>query len=90
MYNDSEKVSASEINKFTYCPYQWYYERKYGAKYIRQRFRDLNPDYISDKESKFSRGNSFHKFYRFKYILKRMAIVILILTIIFFIYRRLL
>ncbi|MFI3175300.1 MAG: hypothetical protein R3Y53_08935 [Bacillota bacterium] len=25
-------ISASEINRFAYCPYQWYYERIYGKK----------------------------------------------------------
>ena len=36
MYNDKETVSANEINKFAYCPYQWYYERLYGRKKLRE------------------------------------------------------
>lgn len=86
MYNNNERISASEINKFTYCPYQWYYERKYGTKYIRQKFRKANPDYFFDKENKFLSGNHFHKFYRMKYMIKRVAIIILILATIFFVY----
>ncbi|MBE6007828.1 MAG: hypothetical protein E7235_01365 [Lachnospiraceae bacterium] len=36
MYNDKETISANEINKFSYCPYQWYYERLYGRKKLRE------------------------------------------------------
>ena len=36
MYNDKETISANEINKFAYCPYQWYYERLYGRKKLRE------------------------------------------------------
>ena len=27
---ERETISAHEINKYDYCPYQWYYERLYG------------------------------------------------------------
>ncbi len=27
---DRTTISASEVNRYTYCPYQWYYERYYG------------------------------------------------------------
>ena len=87
MYNDNKRISASEINKFTYCPYQWYYIRKYGQKYIAERFRQLNPDYEPNVQNKFVAGNNFHKFYRLKYTLKRVAIMLLILAAIFFVYR---
>ena len=30
--NASLKISANEINRFVYCPYQWYYRRYYGQK----------------------------------------------------------
>ena len=32
MDNSSKTISAGEINKFVYCPYQWYYQRLYGNK----------------------------------------------------------
>lgn len=35
MFNDKKTITPNEINKFTYCPYQWYYERYYGSKGIR-------------------------------------------------------
>ena len=28
-----KKLSANEINRFIYCPYQWYYGRYYGKYY---------------------------------------------------------
>ncbi len=27
---DRTTISASEVNRYTYCPYQWYFERYYG------------------------------------------------------------
>ena len=50
MYNKSENISASEINKFVYCPYQWYYERFYGQKKILEILK-------SKKEKKIKRQN---------------------------------
>jgi len=39
---ESVRISAHEVNKFTYCPHQWYYERVYGAKAIRAKYRERN------------------------------------------------
>ncbi len=29
-----ETLSPHELNKYTYCNYQWYYEKKYGRKQL--------------------------------------------------------
>ena len=33
---DRTTISASEVNRYTYCPYQWYYERYYGRSKLLQ------------------------------------------------------
>lgn len=86
MYNESEKISASEINKYTFCPYQWYYERLYGSKYIRKKYNERN-DALNLKDatlSNFTRGINFHNNYRLKR--KIISIIkVMILLIIFII-----
>lgn len=85
MYNDSDEISASEINKFSYCPYQFYYGRKYGQKYIKE-IRDeylKEIGYTDKSKSNFVKGNEFHNNYNTKEqrnypIFKLMFIVILI------------
>jgi CRISPR/Cas system-associated exonuclease Cas4 (RecB family) len=62
MYNNSEKISASEISKYAYCPYSWYYERLYGRRHIRklylERLEELN---LTDEIGiKFAKGRDFH------------------------------
>lgn len=62
MYNNDEKISASEINKYCYCQYSWYYERLYGKKYIREVYKERNEKLgLTDKTiSNFKRGIDFH------------------------------
>nr|WP_317359380.1 hypothetical protein [uncultured Tyzzerella sp.] len=50
MYNKDEKISASEINKYCYCQYSWYYERLYGKKHIRESYK--NPEKFKYKTNK--------------------------------------
>ncbi len=33
---DRTTISASEVNRYTYCPYQWYFERYYGRSKLFQ------------------------------------------------------
>ena len=33
---DRTTISASEVNRYTYCPYQWYFERYYGRNKLSQ------------------------------------------------------
>lgn len=72
MYNDSDRISASEINRFTYCPYQWYYERKFGRKHLTSGKPSVEKKKPSVKkissskhvaESNFERGRKFHDEY---------------------------
>ncbi len=56
---NSNYFSASELNKFTYCNYSWYYERiklkpKYNKKYTNNN---------SQIKQNFKKGINFHKDY---------------------------
>ncbi len=71
-----ETLSPHELNKFSYCPHQWYYEKVYGSKELR-RLRKL---YLEEQgvqndptQSNFVRGEQFHqKKYRFLYLRHRI------------------
>lgn len=68
MHNDSKMISASEVNRYCYCNYQWYYERVYGLSYLRKLKARENVNYGSDySEGNFKRGNEFHNSYLQKY-----------------------
>ncbi|NMA83670.1 MAG: PD-(D/E)XK nuclease family protein [Epulopiscium sp.] len=77
MYNDSEMISASEINQFTYCAYQWYYARLYGPAKLRELAKERNEKYGYEDYtlSRFSKGNRFHALYHFWYRVKRVFIL---------------
>ncbi len=91
-----KKISASEINKFCYCNYQWYYEKVYGTANLRKN----NADYVKSKNLKnkdmrqrntnFERGRQFHNSYVRKYkirqAIKTITFLIIIFAIIYFIY----
>lgn len=87
MKNSSEKISASEINRYCFCPYQWYYERLYGRTNLinlkKEKLKELG---ITDySKSNLKRGIKFHnnflKIYKIKQTLK-FLFYILILTFI--------
>jgi len=59
---DPFTLSAHEVNKFTYCPHQWYYERVHGAKALRAAYRERNERLgLEDATgANFARGLVFH------------------------------
>ena len=83
MYNNDEKISASEINKYCYCQYSWYYERLYGKKYITEMYKERNEKLgLTDKTiHNFKRGVDFHD----KFLIRRKIRIIIrfILFVIF-------
>ncbi len=90
MKNSSQKISANEINRFIYCPYQWYYTRDYGAKVLHERYKALGLD-NSPYESNFIKGQKFHSRYYRGYRLRRAAwgvcIALLILLAVWWVVR---
>lgn len=87
MYNNSEKITANEINKFVYCPYQFYYERMYGKQEIRLIRANLLEEkgYTDKTKSKLRKGLDFHKNYKTGrtrvYPIFKMIILVILLVI---------
>lgn len=80
-------ISASEINRYTYCPYQWYYERIYGTKELRrlakeQKFthtpKNSAPYYES--QQRMQKGNAYHKehYAHLQTIMRRRRIALMV------------
>ena len=79
------KISANEINRYTYCPYQWYYGKVYGQKALKEKYKAL--DYqTSDHEGKFKKGihfhNKYYRSYRMKCMMQWCMIILLAILII--------
>ncbi|AIS52980.1 hypothetical protein TKV_c18300 [Thermoanaerobacter kivui] len=53
-------ISATEINQFAYCPYQWYYIKKYGIEYINSLRSHESLDF---QFSNFKKGMEYHEKY---------------------------
>lgn len=87
LFDGKRTVTANEINKYCYCPYQWYYERLYGRKELRKLVAERNERLgITDNRlSNFASGLDYHSHVRFrtvnvfKLILTLAVIVVLIL-----------
>lgn len=90
MKNNSHKISANEINRFVYCPYQWYYTRCYGSKALHERYKALDIQ-SSQHESNFVKGQKFHhhyyRSYRFKRVVQSLLLVLLISTLVWLVIR---
>lgn len=69
MKNDKTRISANEINRFVYCPYQWYYNRYYGTKVLTEKYKALG--ITSEYEANLVKGLNHHKNYYLKYRIKR-------------------
>ena len=59
---DKKPISASEINRFLHCNYQWYYERVYGAAELRRRKKQHLEEHgiKPEKTSPLQRGLVYH------------------------------
>jgi hypothetical protein len=82
---DVKKISASEVNRFCWCPWQWYYERVYGAAYLRKLAKERNEamGWEPSGEDAFRRGRVFHENYVRRYTLKARLRLILAAVLIF-------
>ncbi len=70
MKKESVRISAHEINSFTYCPYQWYYGRKYGQKVLKEKYMALERK-APPHEGNFKKGLRFHEHYYKNYERKK-------------------
>lgn len=68
------RISAGEVNKYIYCPYQWYYLRIYGEKNIRSMYRDKRQ--VINVTKVFKKGNDFHRrFGRYERLVPRIIVL---------------
>jgi len=83
MKNNKKTITASEVNKYMYCPYQWYYERHYGRKeLLEKRKKKLkNSNAKNELESKLKKGIKFHNEYYGKDKLKKRIKLILFIVL---------
>lgn len=90
MQNNKQTITASELNKYAYCPHQWYYERLYGRKYIREQYNERNRALgLGDGvTSNFKKGLAFHRRHlfvsRLRLAVKIAALVVLAAVIGYF------
>jgi hypothetical protein len=80
MHKTEKPISASDINRFVYCNYQWYYEKKYGSKYLNELHKQRNRGYTDSGKSNFARGNKFHAGYVRRDRLNRLLRVVKLLA----------
>lgn len=73
--NNNKKISANEINRFVYCPYQWYYGRYYGQTALKEQYKALGSK-SSKTENHFAKGVKFHKAYYRSYRIKRGILLV--------------
>ncbi|MCJ7856687.1 hypothetical protein MUJ63_10360 [Lachnospiraceae bacterium NSJ-143] len=85
LFNDKRTITANEINKFCYCPYQWYYERLYGRKELSRLAAERNAELgLTDKRlSNFNSGLEYHSGIRFRRGLGIGAAIVLVVFILF-------
>ena len=60
---ERKTLSAHEISKYDYCPYQWYYERLYGRKELRKLYVERNTrlNLEDSMASEFRKGEKYHR-----------------------------
>ncbi len=89
LFDGKRTVTANEINKYCYCPYQWYYERLYGRKELRKLVAERNERLgITDSRlSNFASGLEYHSHVKFRTVnifkLISVAAVVVVLILIF-------
>ncbi len=81
-------TSATDINKYIYCNYSYYYEQIYGTKKLRQLKTEYNKEHGYESSNKnFERGNKFHNEYKIgSNILSTINTVLFIVILLFVIY----
>lgn len=79
---ERKTLSAHEISKYDYCPYQWYYERLYGRKELRRLYVERNARlHLEDSlASEFRKGEKYHRrsylLLKFRRMLWKLAVLL--------------
>lgn len=80
---ERKTISAHEISKYDYCPYQWYYERLYGRAELRRRYKERN-ERLSLEDSLASDFRKGEKYHRRSYLLLKWKKMLWKLIVILF------
>lgn len=84
---EKQTLSPHELNKYTYCPYQWYFEKVYGQKELRRLYGERNKrlGLTDTQKSRFVAGEAFHTENYRRYRLQRRLwkIIFVVLLLIF-------
>ena len=79
---ERKTLSAHEISKYDYCPYQWYYERLYGRKELRRLYVERNTrlNLEDSMASEFRKGEKYHRrsylLLKFKKMLWKLIVIL--------------
>ena len=79
---ERKPLSAHEISKYDYCPYQWYYERLYGRKELRRLYVERNArlNLEDSLASEFRKGEKYHRrsylLLKFRRILWKLIVIL--------------
>ena len=79
---ERKTLSAHEISKYDYCPYQWYYERLYGRKELRRLYVERNTrlNLEDSLASEFRKGEKYHRrsylLLKFKRMLWKLLVIL--------------
>lgn len=83
---DRTTISASEVNRYVYCPYQWYFERYYGrsklfqmAKTKKAKPKQIKKTTEQKRQSHFARGRAYHA-KEYEYLKRKQKIVWIAMT----------
>ena len=79
---ERKTLSAHDISKYDYCPYQWYYERLYGRKELRRLYVERNArlNLEDSLASEFRKGEKYHRrsylLLKFRRILWKLIVIL--------------
>ncbi len=78
--------TATELSKYTYCNYSWYYEKTYTTKELRRLSTNINIEGYKSTNDNYARGRKFHENYYKNHKKSEFIKIILIAVIIMLIY----
>ena len=85
---ERKTLSAHEISKYDYCPYQWYYERLYGRKELRRLYVERNTrlNLEDSLASEFRKGEKYHRrsylLLKFKRMLWKLIVILFAVAVV--------
>lgn len=87
MENEEEYISATDINKYTYCPFSLYYEKTYGVEHLRTLKKEYNlaNNFTNTSDDNFARGRDYHEKFKIKNSWSILIFIIIVIIAFFYI-----